>query len=168
MQATMPSYSRTVPRWVSVSYQAAWKVRLAIARQLNQNLHGSQVAVIYKQHVLMIRNSYRDGLYLPGGNSPARESNVSTAVRELREEVALHVQVKELNTAGQFSYKINGTTIKDEIFISEPKSIDQLTGDGREIVDILLLDHKDLEKNVYEIQPHIYQLLRQLTVSPTN
>ena len=63
---------------------------------------GVNVAVWHRGRLLLIRNSYRRGLHLPGGNPKLRESEAEAAQRELAEEVDLHVTPGQLRPAGSF------------------------------------------------------------------
>lgn len=57
---------------------------------------GALVAVWHHGRVLLVKNSYRRELTLPGGYVRAREDCRTTAARELREEVGIKVQPKHL------------------------------------------------------------------------
>ncbi len=57
---------------------------------------GALVAVWHHGRVLLVKNSYRPQLTLPGGYIKPREERRTAAARELLEEVGIHVQPKML------------------------------------------------------------------------
>ena len=57
---------------------------------------GTLVAVWCKGRLLLVKNAYRRGYSLPGGNSRPGERARSAAVRELREEVGLRLYPNQL------------------------------------------------------------------------
>jgi 8-oxo-dGTP diphosphatase len=57
---------------------------------------GALVAVWHHGRVLLVKNSYRPQLTLPGGYIRPREDRRTAAARELREEVGIQVQPKRL------------------------------------------------------------------------
>jgi len=57
---------------------------------------GALVAVWHRGRVLLVKNSYRAQLTLPGGYVRPREDRRTAAARELREEVGIQVQPTRL------------------------------------------------------------------------
>lgn len=53
---------------------------------------GVKVVVLYKNRILLIKNSYRDGWTLPGGGVKRNETPIQAAIREVKEEVGLVVR----------------------------------------------------------------------------
>ena len=97
-------------------------------------LRGACVALWHEERLLVIRNSYRRGETLPGGNLRRRESPRTAAQRELAEEVGIDVDAEELTfccsvqTRGRYA---DGLTHVFEIeFEDEPNP----TIDQREVV----------------------------------
>ncbi len=64
-------------------------------------IRGVAVLVWHEERLLLIRNSYRRSLTVPGGRRRRRESPVEAAARELREEVGLHVEPGRLRLAAE-------------------------------------------------------------------
>lgn len=95
---------------------------------------GALVAVWHQGRVLLVKNSYRTQLTLPGGYVKPREDRRATAARELREEVGIRVQPARLVHA------YHGTHIfehrKDTLDIYELEVDDEPTVqvDDREVV----------------------------------
>ena len=139
-------------------FRIAWSARLVLGRLLNWKLSGAQVAVFNNQQVIMIRNSYRRGLYLPGGGSQGSESKKTTALRELREEVSLDLEASDLNSIGRYAYRIGGVEVEDEIFLSNPADVSGLKVDGWEVTEVVKIGKTDLLRHRAEIQPHVFKL----------
>jgi 8-oxo-dGTP diphosphatase len=81
-------------------YRQAFRLAYPIARRW-WRLHGHQgvaIAVWSKDHVLLVRHSYKPGLHLPGGGMHAGEDHHSAAVRELHEELGVQLELKYVVT----------------------------------------------------------------------
>ena len=95
---------------------------------------GDAVAVWHNGRVLLVRNSYRRNLNLPGGMARRGEEPVDAAVRELAEELGIAVAPEELTlaceTSGVFEFRHDHTYI----FEVEVTSVPKVRYDGREVV----------------------------------
>ena len=80
----------------------AYRTQLAWWRIRRPRLRGAAVAVWHDGRVLVVRNSYRTSLNLPGGGVGRREDHRDAAARELREEVGIHVAPAALSYVGEF------------------------------------------------------------------
>ena len=61
---------------------------------------GTLVAIWHRQELLLVKNGYRRHYFLPGGNRRSGESARRAAVREIQEEVGLHVLPNQLRYRG--------------------------------------------------------------------
>jgi len=93
---------------------------------------GVAVAVWANGHVLAVRHSYKPGWRLIGGGINRRESHRLSAVRELREEVGIHVQPAQLRLVLIMGESRHGTRYLYEVRLDDvpPLHIDQ-----REIIE---------------------------------
>jgi 8-oxo-dGTP pyrophosphatase MutT (NUDIX family) len=118
---------------------------------------GVNIAIWWHAKLLMIRNSYRKGYNLPGGNIKRGETLASAAVRELFEEIGLRIPRKRLRYAGRFTsrheYKRDMVDFY-EIDISEPPS---LQIDNREVTWARFIDPDAIA--LEEIFPPVRQYL---------
>ena len=64
--------------------------------------HGVWIAVWSGGKLLLVRNSYRNCITLPGGGQDRGESLVDAALKELREEVGIRVEPEALDLWGQY------------------------------------------------------------------
>lgn len=62
-----------------------------VLRLLVKNPHSVKIVLIYKDKILLIRNSYRKGWTLPGGGIKRNENPLEAAIREVREEVGIDI-----------------------------------------------------------------------------
>ncbi len=95
---------------------------------------GALVAVWYRGQVLLVKNSYRRELTLPGGYVRPREDRRVTAARELREEVGIHVRPARLTHAyhGTHVFEHRKDTLDIyELEVDEPPAV---RVDDREVV----------------------------------
>jgi 8-oxo-dGTP pyrophosphatase MutT (NUDIX family) len=101
---------------------------------------GALVAVWVADRVLVLRQSYRVHLNLPGGGVHRRESAIDAARRELLEEVGLDLPASAL-TVGW-----DGTALWDwrhdhvTIFEAHLDAMPPLQPDGREVVEARLIN----------------------------
>jgi 8-oxo-dGTP pyrophosphatase MutT (NUDIX family) len=118
---------------------------------------GALVAVWYQGRVLLVKNSYRAQLTLPGGYVRPREERRVAAARELREEVGITVQPKRLVHA------YHGTLLfehrKDTLDIYELEVDDEpsVEVDQREVVRAEF--HTPDEALEMQIVPHLEEYL---------
>jgi ADP-ribose pyrophosphatase YjhB (NUDIX family) len=71
-------------RWLNKLARLYWKVRKPVTM-------GSRAIIIQNGRVLLVRLSYREGWYLPGGGVKKGESFQSAITREIAEECGLEV-----------------------------------------------------------------------------
>jgi 8-oxo-dGTP diphosphatase len=118
---------------------------------------GALVAVWYRGRVLLVKNSYRPQLTLPGGYVKMREERRTTAARELREEVGIEVQPKRLVHAYHGTHLFEHR--KDTLDIYELEVDDEPTiqVDDREVV--LAEFHTPDEALGMKIVPHLEEYL---------
>jgi 8-oxo-dGTP pyrophosphatase MutT (NUDIX family) len=95
---------------------------------------GALVAVWCRGRVLLVRNSYRPQLTLPGGYVRAREDRRTTAARELREEVGIQVQPRHLVHAYHGTHLFEHRKDTLDIFELEMDEEPQVRVDDREVV----------------------------------
>ena len=81
----------------------------------NPEIQGAYVLCQYSHQVLLIKNSYRSYWTLPCGGVNKGESPLQAAVRELREEVGLHIQPQDLRFSAKILYE--GENKRDHIHI---------------------------------------------------
>jgi 8-oxo-dGTP pyrophosphatase MutT (NUDIX family) len=111
----------------------AWNLRLMWCDITGKKLTGAQVLVWYRDKVLVIKNSYRKGYYLPGGGISRNEEPISAAVRELMEETGITVTETQLHPLGPVNYKIQGVPVCDHIFEVKLQDYQAPSVDGREV-----------------------------------
>ena len=118
---------------------------------------GALVAVWYGGRVLLVKNSYRRQLTLPGGYVKSREDRRTTAARELQEEVGIRVQPKHLVHAYHgthfFEYRKDTLDIY-ELEVDEPP---QVRVDDREVVQAEF--HTPAEALELSVVPHLEEYL---------
>ena len=87
---------------------AAWRVALRVAYRLlrawwfltRPRHRGTLVALWHEGRILLVRNSYRREVSLPGGSLRRGETAREAAARELREEIGLDVRPEALRDRG--------------------------------------------------------------------
>jgi 8-oxo-dGTP pyrophosphatase MutT (NUDIX family) len=118
---------------------------------------GALVAVWHRGRVLLVKNSYRRQLTLPGGYVRAREDRRTAAARELREEVGIRVQPKRLVHAyhGTHFFEYRKDTL--DIYELEIDEAPRVQVDDREVVRAEF--HTPEEALDLSIVPHLEEYL---------
>ena len=99
----MSPVSRKLPdRLVRITFYCAYRAHLVWNYLIRPSHHGVWIAVWSGGKLLLVRNSYRNCITLPGGGQDRGESLVEAALRELREEVGIQAGPGELTPWGQY------------------------------------------------------------------
>lgn len=92
------------------------------------------MAVWYEGRVLLVKNSYRTQLTLPGGYIRPREDRRTAAARELREEVGINAQPKRLVHAYHGTHVFEHRQDTLDIYELEVDDEPRVQVDDREVV----------------------------------
>jgi len=115
------------------------------------------VAVWYQGRVLLVKNSYRAQLTLPGGYIRPREERRVAAARELREEVGITVQPKRLVHAYHGTHLFEHRKDTLDIYELEVEDEPKVLVDEREVVRAEF--HTPDEALNMQIVPHLEEYL---------
>jgi 8-oxo-dGTP diphosphatase len=118
---------------------------------------GALVAVWHHGRVLLVKNSYRPQLTLPGGYIRPREDRRTAAARELREEVGIQVQPKRLVHAYHGTHLFEHRKDTLDIYELELEDAPDVRVDDREVVRAEFLTPD--EALDMQIVPHLEEYL---------
>ncbi len=118
---------------------------------------GALVAVWHHGRVLLVKNSYRQQLTLPGGYLRPREDRRVAAARELHEEVGIQVQPKRLVHAYHATHVFEHRQDTLDIYELEVDAAPEVRVDNREVVRAEF--HTPDEALGLEIVPHLEEYL---------
>jgi 8-oxo-dGTP pyrophosphatase MutT (NUDIX family) len=118
---------------------------------------GALVAVWHHGRVLLVKNSYRPQLTLPGGYIRPREDRRTAAARELREEVGIQVQPKRLVHAYHGTHLFEHRKDTLDIYELELEDAPNIRVDDREVVRAEF--HAPNEAIDMNIVPHLEEYL---------
>jgi 8-oxo-dGTP pyrophosphatase MutT (NUDIX family) len=118
---------------------------------------GALVAVWHHGRVLLVKNSYRPQLTLPGGYIRPREDRRTAAARELREEVGIQVQPKRLVHAYHGTHLFEHRQDTLDIYELEVDEAPSIQVDDREVVRAEF--HRPDDALGMEIVPHLEEYL---------
>jgi len=138
-------------------YRAAhWGLRLLWLIRRPETT-GALVAVWYEGRILLVKNSYRAQMTLPGGYVRLREDRRTTAARELREEVGINVQPMRLVHAYHGTHLFEHRQDTLDIYELEVDAAPNVRVDDREVVRAeFLAPDKALEMSIV---PHLQEYL---------
>ncbi len=146
--------------WIDSCWRAAlvvayWGLRVYwfVSRPETQGVY---VAVWVRGNVLMIRNSYRSGISLPGGAVDRGEGVAVAAARELYEEVGIEVDVAALRFAK--TYVVNHEYHHDHasFFEIEMEHEPVVTIDRREVVWAGFRPEEDVKRDEIVVPLRLY------------
>lgn len=128
---------------VDLAYRSAYRVGFALAllvwRTRRPTHNGALVAIHVGDELLLVRQSYRGALSLPGGGVASGETPLEAARRELVEELHLDIrpgQLREVHTeTGLWDGRDDTVTFFEAVLEQAPA----LRIDGREIVEARLV-----------------------------
>lgn len=143
---------RTIYRLAHWGLRLLWFIR-------RPETTGALVAVWYRGRVLLVKNSYRSQLTLPGGYVKAREDRRTTAARELREEVGIQVQPRRLVHAYHGTHLFEHRQDTLDIFELEMEEEPKVRVDDREVVAAEF--HTPTEALSLKVVPHLEEYLSQ-------
>ena len=118
---------------------------------------GALVALWYRGRVLLVKNSYRRQMTLPGGYVRPREDRRVAAARELREEVGIQVQPKRLTHAYHGTHLFEHRKDTLDIYELEVEQEPVVRIDEREVVQAQF--HTPDEALSMSIVPHLEEYL---------
>lgn len=119
--------------------------------------NGALVAVWYAGRVLLVQNSYRRQLTLPGGYVKTREDRRATAARELHEEVGIRVPPNRLVHAYHGTHLFENRRDTLDIYEVEMDDQPEVRVDDREVVRAEF--HTPSEALSMRIVPHLEEYL---------
>jgi 8-oxo-dGTP pyrophosphatase MutT (NUDIX family) len=125
--------SRLDPLW-RAAYRFAFRLQLLYWRLRRPVLRGAYVAVWHGERLLLIRNSYRRNLSLPAGGLERGEEPLDAALRELREEVGIRCEARELRYVGEIVDVTGYAEDHAHFFELRCEADPQPEVDGREVV----------------------------------
>ncbi len=107
---------------------------------------GVRVLLVRNGEVLLVRHTYRDGWFLPGGGVKRRESLEAAAHREAREEVG--ATIGEMRLMGAFSNFAEAKSDHVVVFASE--TFELAANESAEIAEARFFPLAALPKDVSE------------------
>jgi 8-oxo-dGTP pyrophosphatase MutT (NUDIX family) len=131
---------RLVDTLVRTAYRGAYSLAQVYWFVRRPESHGVFVGVWHRGRVLLVQNSYKSQLSMPGGGFHRGESPAQAGARELREEAGVHLTPEALRpafeTVGRDEYKDDHVHFLEVDVDSEPA----LTVDDREVLWAAFID----------------------------
>lgn len=118
-------------RW---ALRGAYLLMRAYWAVFRPSTHGVLVAIWHGGEVLILQTSYQRLLSMPGGYRRRRESPIETAQRELREEIGLSVEARELRPLFTMRHRWMGKDEHVDLLELRPAARPEVRIDRREIV----------------------------------
>ena len=115
-------------------YKIAHAGLISFAFVFRPAFHGVNVVVRQGEHLLMVKNSYRQGFSFPGGYVRSGESPRDAAVREMAEETGLAVYPNQLKHACRYRLTVHFKRETIDIYEMEIGKNPAFSIDGREVV----------------------------------
>lgn len=137
---------------------AHWALRLVWLIRRPETT-GALVAVWHDGCVLLVKNSYRAQMTLPGGYIRPREDRRTAAARELLEEVGINVQPKRLVHAYHGTHLFEHRMDTLDIYELEVDTPPTVRVDSREVVEAGF--HRPEKALELPIVPHLQEYLAQ-------
>lgn len=143
---------RIALRGAYLGLRAWWRIR-------QPEVHGAYVAVWRGDCLLLIRNSYRAGETVPCGGIHAREAPVQAAVRELGEEVGIHVHEADLRFVAECVVEFEDKIDHAHFFELRMQARRPVRVDNREVVWAEFVSAGELKAR--PLLPHVLAYLER-------
>jgi len=125
---------------IRLIYRTGFHVIVTLRRIGFPRKPGVAVVIWHAGQVLAVQHSYIRGLGIPGGAIDAGETPQIAAVREMKEELGLELDVKDLAPCGNLR--------NTEVFRIVLATMPEIHVDNREIVEAFFVDPDDLVAKV--------------------
>ncbi len=142
----MPTTKDLLDGGYRASYRFAWAVILAYRFVFRPTVVGAYVAVWYGERLLVIRNPHKPYHTVPCGFVNRGELPVEAAVRELAEEVGMHVSSSALRYAGVFNTSEDYASDEGHVFEMEVADLPAVSPDGREVLSAEFLTLESISR----------------------
>jgi ADP-ribose pyrophosphatase YjhB (NUDIX family) len=152
--------SRSIDSLHRLAYRTAYPVWQFYLRQLRVRTQGAQVALWNNDHLLLIRNSYRDTYTFPGGYIRNDEHTATAASRELYEETGISVKTGQLRFSFACSYNNGKHEGHDDIYECHLADRPALRIDNREVVDARFMTINTAL--ALPLESHVYHYLKKV------
>ncbi len=147
--ATIPRHHDRMSHLVDLLYRIALAIGFRSARLVwgvtRPRHQGALVAILVGQTMLMLRQSYRPELSMPGGGVAPGEDPAVAASRELAEELDLHVAPGELRQVHVETGFWDGRHDTVTFFELELAARPELRLDNREVVAATLMPFDEID-----------------------
>jgi 8-oxo-dGTP pyrophosphatase MutT (NUDIX family) len=134
----MTGRAATASRLVRLALRTLYRLGYPLARAwwwaVPQLADGVALAVVAHGRVLVVRQSFRRGLGLPGGGLRAGGEPAAEAARELREETGLAVDAARLESCGVLALRHECRQLRVHLFSQDLDHVPTLQPDGAEVV----------------------------------
>ncbi len=127
-------------------YRVAYRLHLVWAFLFRPRCEGVWVALWCGGRLLVIRNSYRRRMTLPGGGIDGGERADAAAVRELREEVGIQLAPAQLHYVGQYRSAIEFKRDTINLYAAYLDELPAIKIDNREVAHAAFVDPADLSQ----------------------
>jgi ADP-ribose pyrophosphatase YjhB (NUDIX family) len=124
-----------VDRMFQVAYVCAYQLMRTYWKVRKPTTHGALITLWSGNEVLLVRNSYVSYYSLPGGYVRSGESGADAALRELVEEVGVHVQPEQLTLVHEETHDWQGKRDHVQIFTLDVAERPQVAVDHREVIE---------------------------------
>jgi len=143
-----------------IVFKIVYPIMRLLWKVFKPNTTGVRVAIFNEgKEILLVKHTYRNGYFFPGGGIHNKETFENAAIREVFEEVGIKIEKENLNFKGIYQYFKEGKNDVIAFFVVKIDEKEKVKIDEVEILEANWFSLKELPEDLsYGVQDRLNEL----------